>query len=94
LRARWGLVGRFGGAQSLYQMNEVSNVAVGDSLGGFVEYNPGAFNLKLQVDGLYGGDRSYDDLYYVGIRGASLFDHADHRDESGQAVRLTLSKPL
>jgi hypothetical protein len=92
--ARWGLEGRFGGDQSLYQMRQTTNVSVGDSLGGFVEYQPGPFALRLQVDGLYGGDRNATDVYYDGTRAGGLIDHIDHRSDDGQAVRLILSKAL
>jgi hypothetical protein len=94
LRARWGLEGRFTGDQSLYQMSQITTVSTADSLGGFIEYAPGAFALRLQIDGLYGGDRSYTDLFYDGARGASdtFLDRVDHRSDNSQAVRLTLNK--
>ncbi len=94
LGARWGLEGHFGGDQSLYQMSQVTNVSVTDSLGGFIEYGPGPFAVRLQIDGLYGGDRTSTDLYYSGVRGASYIDRTDHRTDSGQAVRLVLHKTL
>jgi hypothetical protein len=93
-RARWGLQGHFGGAQSLYQMSEVTTINVGDSLGGFVEYDPGAFAVRLQVDGLYGGERTASDQYFAGSRASSYVDRVDRRTEDGQAVRLVLSKAL
>ena len=94
LRTRWGLEGRFGGDQSLYQMSQVSRLSVADSVGAFVEYNPGAFALRLQVDGLYGGERQTTDLYYAGPRANGYVDHVDHRVDDGQAVRLVLKKSL
>lgn len=93
-RARWGLEGRFGGGQTVYQMSQITAVSVADSLGGFVEYNPGAFALRLQVDGLYGGDLAYTDTYYTGSRGDNVIDHVDHRSNNSQAVRLILKKSL
>jgi hypothetical protein len=92
--AKWGLEGRFGGDQSIYQMSQVTSVSVADSLGGFVEYNPGAFAVRLQVDGLYGGERTATDLYYNTTRAAGYVDRMDHRSEDGQAVKLVLSKAL
>ena len=93
-KAKWGLEGRFGGDQSLYQMSQVTNISVADSVGGFVEYAPGAFALRLQVDGLYGGDRTYTDTYYAGARGLGAIDRTDRRTDSNQAVRLILRKTL
>ena len=94
LGARWGLEGHFGGDQSLYQMSQVTNVSVADSVGGFIEYGPGPFAVRLQVDGLYGGDRTSTDLYYSGVRGVGYVDRTDHRTDSGQAIRLMLRKTL
>jgi hypothetical protein len=93
-RARWGLQGRFGGPQSLYLMSQVTTINVADSLGGFVEYDPGAFAVRLQVDGLYGGERTAIDQFYAGPRATSYVDRTDRHAEDGQAVRLTLSKAL
>lgn len=93
-RARWGVEGRFGGGQALYQMSQVTQIQVADSVGGFVEYVPGPFALRLQVDGLYGGDRSYTDFLYSAPRGTGSVDRIDHRSDSGQAVRLILRKSL
>jgi hypothetical protein len=93
-RASWGLEGRFGGDQSFYQMSQVTNVTVADSVGGFVDYDLGAFALRLQVDGLYGGDRSYTDLYYAGTRSSGAVDRTDRRTDSGRAIQLTLHKAL
>jgi hypothetical protein len=92
--ASWGLVGHFGGDRSLWQMNQVTNVSVADSLSGFVEYRPGSFALRLQVDGLYGGERNATDLYYEGARTSGFVDRVDHHLDDGQAVRLILSKAL
>jgi hypothetical protein len=92
--ARWGLEGRFGGDQSLYQMSQVTQINVADSLGGFVEYAPGPLALRLQIDGLYGGERTSTDLYYVGARGVGALDRVDRHTDDGQAVRLILSKAL
>jgi hypothetical protein len=93
-QARWGIVGRFGGDQNIYQMSEVTRETVADSVGGFVEYVPGPFSLRLQVDGLYGGDRVYADSYYIGSRGLGYVSRTDRRAEDGQALRLILRKTL
>ena len=92
--ASWGLEGRFGGDQSLYQMSQVTNVAVADSLGGFVEYAPGPVALRLQIDGLYGGERTSTNFYYAGARSSAALDRIDRHTDDGQAVRLILSKAL
>jgi hypothetical protein len=94
LNTRWGLEGRFGGDQRLFQMAEVSRVGAADSLGGFVEYSPGAFALRLQVDGLYGAERETTDLFYAGDRATGYVERVDHRFDDGQAVRLVLKKSL
>ncbi|HEX4180538.1 MAG TPA: hypothetical protein VHY32_07075 [Caulobacteraceae bacterium] len=92
--ATWGLEGRFGGDESLYQASQTTSISVADSLGGFVEYRPGAFAVRLQVDGLYGGERNATDLYYEGSRASGMIARIDHRSDDGQAVRLVLSKAL
>lgn len=96
-RARWGLEGHFGGDQTIYQMSQITQVRVADSLGGFVEYAPGPFALRLQVDGLYGGDRNATDVLFAAPRSAVSLDPIDRVDshtDSGQAVRLILRKSL
>ncbi|MDR3507010.1 MAG: hypothetical protein P4L64_03835 [Caulobacteraceae bacterium] len=94
-RARWGIEGHFSGDQNLYQMSQITTVTVSDSVGGFIEYAPGSFAVRLQIDGLYGGDRAYTDTIYNGVRGANGYiDRIDRRTDSGQAVRLFLRKAL
>ncbi|QUD86485.1 hypothetical protein [Phenylobacterium montanum] len=94
LKARWGLEGQFGGDLALYQMSQISRVSVDDSLGGFVEYAPGSFALRLQVDGLYGGGRQTTDTIFAGPRANGFVERVDHHVDDGQAVRLVLKKAL
>ncbi len=96
-RTRWGLEGRFGGDQAVYQMSQVTMIHVADSVGGFVEYQPGPFALRLQVDGLYGGDRDATDVIFADPRSPLPFDPIDrvaYRSDSGQAIRLILRRSL
>lgn len=96
-RTRWGLEGHFGGDQTLYQMSQVTQVRIADSVDGFIEYTPGPFALRLQVDGLYGGDRDSTDFVFAQPRGLATYDPIDRVDShiaGGQAVRLMLRKTL
>lgn len=72
----------------------VTAVSVADGVGGFVEYDSGAFAVRLQVDGPFGGERTSTDFYYAGGRAGAGPDRIDHRTDDGQAVRLILNTAL
>ena len=88
-----GLEGRLGAETHYYQAAEETVVEQSGSVGAFVQYNPGPFSVRLNVDGL-GGSTAHSDAYYAGTRGDGYVDHVLHGTTSGTTVGLSLTKAL
>lgn len=87
-----GLTGDFTSERTSYQVSELSKTSATGALGAFVTYRPGAFEVDLHVNGLYGAKTR--DSYYEGMRGSSKVGRTSVQDHSGPAVKLSLKKPL
>jgi hypothetical protein len=87
-----GLSGAVTGGRSAYQLNELTTTAAGGSVGAFVSYQPGAFEIDLSVDGLYGGETRDD--FFKGARGSSDIARSAFKDNSGASLKLSLKRPL
>lgn len=87
-----GFSGDFTGARTSYQVNELSTTAPGGSVGAFVTYRPGTYEVDLNVDGLYGATTRAD--FYKGPRGSSKYSHSTLQDNSGPALKLSVKKPF
>lgn len=87
-----GFTGDFTGARTSYQVNELSTTEAGASLGAFVTYKPGPYEVDFNVQGLYGGTTRDD--FFMGPRGSSKFSHSLLQDNSGPALKLELKRPF
>lgn len=87
-----GLTGEFAGQRTAYQVSETSTTAPSGSVGAFLSYKPGAYEVDFNVNGLYGGTTRDD--FYQGLRGSSKFSHSILQDNSGPSLKLSLKKPL
>jgi hypothetical protein len=87
-----GVTGEFAGQRTAYQVNELSSTAPSGSLGAFLSYKPGAYEVDFNVSGLYGGETRDD--FYQGLRGSSKLSHSLLQDNSGPSLRLSLKKPF
>lgn len=87
-----GLTGEFTGSSSFYQTDEVTSTADGGSVGAFIKYKPGSYEVELNVHGLYGG--STENTYYEGLRGSSDIGRSVLKDNSGTLINLSLHKAL
>jgi hypothetical protein len=87
-----GLKGEFAGSRTSYQVSEVSNTSEEGSLGAFLKYKPGSYEVDLNVNGLYGA--STQNTFYNGPRGATQVGRTLVQDNSGPLVNLSLHKAL
>jgi hypothetical protein len=85
-----GVTGEFTGTRTAYQVNQTSQTADGTSLGAFVTYQPGTYEVELNVNGLTGGATRSE--FYRGLRGASLIDHTALQDNTSATLRLSLKR--
>lgn len=87
-----GVTGEFTGERTSYQVKELSTTAASGSVGAFVSYKPGAYEVDFNVGGLYGS--STRDDFFRGTRGASEIGHTTWQDNSGPSLKLELKKPF
>ncbi len=87
-----GLTGEFVGPRTSYQVSEVSSTGDVGSLGAFLKYKPGDYEVELNVNGLYGG--ATENAFYKGLRGSSEIDRTVMQDNSGPLINLSLHKAL
>ena len=87
-----GLSGGFTGARTSYQVSELSKTDPGGTVGAFVSYKPGAYQVDLAVDGLVGATTKAD--FYTGPRGSSKYSYSTQQDNSGPSLKLSLKKPF
>lgn len=88
-----GLEGSLGAETRYYQAAEQSDVTKSGSFGAFVQYDPGPFSLRLNVDGLAGSTVQTDD-FFAGTRASGLIDHSVRHDTSGPTIGLSLTTAL
>lgn len=88
-----GLEGSLGAETRYYQAAEQSDVTKNGSFGAFVQYDPGPFSLRLNVDGLAGSTVQTDD-YFAGSRASGPIDHSVRHDTSGPAIGLSLTTAM
>ena len=87
-----GLTGDFTGERTSYQVKELSTTAASGSVGAFVSYKPGVYEVDFNVSGLYGA--STRDDFFRGARGASAIGRTTVQDNSGPTLKLELKKPF
>ncbi len=89
----FGFSGEYRGASTAYQVSELSTTEQGGSVGAFLAYKPGPYEIDLNVNGLY-GSATRDD-FYKGLRGGdSQISRSSVQDNSGPMLQLSLKKPL
>lgn len=86
----FGITGNFTDARTSYQVSEISNTGSGGSLGAFLAFNPGPYELDLNVNGLYGGDSA--NTFYSGSRLNAESAHTVVQDNGGALFNLSLHK--
>jgi hypothetical protein len=87
-----GLNGGFSGASTAYQVSELSTTAPGGTVGAFVAYKPGNYEINLNVSGLLGSETSSG--FYRGQRNEGEPVRTAVQDNSGPMLSLSLKKPL
>jgi len=88
-----GLSGEYKGATTAYQVSELSTTAQGGSVGAFLAYKPGPYEIDVNVNGLYGSATKDD--FYKGLRGGdSQIGRSSVQDNSGPMLQLSLKKAL
>ncbi len=87
-----GVTGEYAGESTSYQVRELSTTEAGGSVGAFVSYKPGAYEVDFNVGGHYGS--STRDDFYRGIRGASEIGRTTWQDNSGASLKLELKRPF
>jgi hypothetical protein len=88
----FGLTGQFTGSSTAYQVSELSTTGESGTLGAFVAYKPGSYEIDLNLQGLAGG--ATRDAFYKGLRGESDVARTSVQDKSGPMLQLSLKKPL
>ena len=89
----FGLSGEYKGASTAYQVSELSTTSQGGSVGAFLAYKPGTYEIDVNVNGLYGSTTRDD--FYKGLRGGdSQIGRTSVQDNSGPMLQLSLKKAL
>jgi hypothetical protein len=91
-KVSFGLSGEYTGARTAYQVSELSTTEQSGSLGAFVSYKPGPYQIDLNLGGLYGGKTRGD--YYAGLRSDSKIKGTSVQNNSGPMLQLSLHKPF
>lgn len=87
-----GLSGQYTGGRTAYQTKELSSTDQSGTVGAFVAYKPGPYELDFKVNGLYGGQTRSD--YFEGLRGESKVSRTAVQDNSGPMLQLSLRRPF
>ncbi len=88
----FGLTGEFSGARTSYQVGEISSTDSGGSVGAFLSFKPGPYQVDLSVNGLYGGDGT--NTFYSGSRATSQISRTVMQDNGSALFNLSLHKQL
>jgi len=90
---RFGLTGAVSAAQTSYQARQISEVVGSETLGAFVAYKPGAYEVNLDVDGLVGTPATT--VYsYDGSRAVNQLPRISGQPPQGPSVKLSLHRKL
>jgi len=87
-----GFNGGFAAASTSYRVSELSTTTPGGSLGAFVAYKPGDYEIDLNFNGLVGSETSSG--FFNGPRGEGEPVRTAVQDNSGPMLSLSLKKPL
>jgi hypothetical protein len=90
----WRLTAQADGPQSVYQMEQVTNLGPTAGLGGALTYGAGPVKVSLEVDNLVGGLRDVTTLSYAGPRVEDSLSSVARRKDDARAVRIALRKGM
>ncbi|MEI9963747.1 MAG: hypothetical protein WDM92_02660 [Caulobacteraceae bacterium] len=91
---QWGLKGQIVGAQSLYQMSQVTSLSPTAGLGGYLAFAPGPFAVRLEADNLLGGDRTNTDTYFLGSRASGQVERISQGQTTARSFAVSLTRPF
>jgi len=87
----FGVMGEYNSASTAYQVSEVSTKAQSGTLGAFLAYKPGPYEIDLNLNGLYGG--ATKDEFYSGPRGPDAeISRSSVQSNAGPMLQLSLKK--
>ncbi|MDE1986632.1 MAG: hypothetical protein KGL56_02785 [Alphaproteobacteria bacterium] len=89
-----GLTGELDDTTTSYQLSEISTVPAGGTLGAFLAYKPGPFEVDLNVNGLCGGPPAATDFFYNGTRANPQMARTEVQPSPGPAFNLSLHRAL
>lgn len=92
-RVRFGLTGQMSASQTAYQTREITMVDSSNTLGAFIAYKPGAYEVNLDVDGLVGTAKT-SNYYYVDSRAVNQLPKSSITSPPGPTVKLSLKRPF
>ena len=81
------------GLMTYYEPDSVSTISSGASVGAFVTYKPGPFEISLNLDGLSGA-RTATDNFYAATRADSAVTRSETRPVDGPSFTFALKKKL
>ena len=91
---RLGVKAQVSGAQTTYQMSQLSTLSPTGGLGGFLDYSAAGVAIHLQLDNLVGGGRTDRETYFIGSRSLDDVDRAIDTRQDSRAVAISLQKPF
>lgn len=91
-RLNFGLTGDFTGARTAYQVREISTTGSGASLGAFVAFTPGPYEIDFNVSGICGATTT--DYVFRDTRRQPVLDRVAVQPNDGPMLNISLHKPL
>jgi hypothetical protein len=88
----FGLTGELSGARSSYQVSEISTSPSAGTMGAFLAFKPGPYEVDLNVNGI--GGATTTDYFYRSTRADSSVGRTAEQAPAGPAVSLSLHKAL
>ncbi len=89
-----GLTGQMNDTTTSYQLSEISTVPAGGTVGAFLAYKPGPFEVDVNVNGLCGGPPAATDSFFNGTRANPLVTRTEIQPSPGPVFNLSLRRAL
>lgn len=90
---RFGLTGQMSAGQTAYQTQEISMVDASNTLGAYIAFKPGAYEVNLDVDGLVGTPKTTN-YFYVDSRAQNQLPKTNIVPASGPTFKISLKRPF
>ncbi|MGB8601774.1 MAG: hypothetical protein WCD42_06205 [Rhizomicrobium sp.] len=90
---RFGLTGQMSGGQTAYQTQEITMVDASNTLGAYIAFKPGAYEVNLDVDGLVGTPKTTN-YFYVDSRAQNQLPKSNILPASGPTFKISLKRPF